>query len=64
MSTWTYGMLQEAISGTKSLDASDEKATRNLYELVSANGEIDEPSFHDAVSRNLKRGRFPAADRW
>ena len=34
------------------------KSTQSLYELVSAHGEIDEVSFHDAVSRNLKRGRF------
>ena len=45
-------------SGTKPLDESDEKSTQSLYELVSAHGEIDEVSFHDAVSRNLKRGRF------
>jgi hypothetical protein len=32
--------------------------SRRLYDVVSANGEIDEASFHDAVSRNLKRGRF------
>ena len=43
---------------TKPLDGSDEKTTRSLYELVSAHGEIDEASFHDTVSKNLKRGRF------
>ena len=58
MSTWTYETLQEAISRTKPLDSSDEKGTRRLYELVSAGGSIDEASFHDAVSRNLRRGRF------
>jgi hypothetical protein len=58
MSTWNYDTLQEAISRTKPLEASDGQGTRCLYELVSAKGEIDEASFHDAVSRNLKRGRF------
>lgn len=58
ISTWTYETLQKAIGHTKPLDGSDENTTRSLYELVSAKGEIDEASFHDAVSRNLKRGRF------
>ena len=58
ISTWTYETLQEAIRHTKPPDGSDENTTRSLYELVSAKGEIDEASFHDAVSRNLKRGRF------
>jgi len=58
ISTWTYETLQDAIRRTKPLDESDEKSTRSLYDLVSAHGEIDEVSFHDAVSRNLKRGRF------
>jgi hypothetical protein len=58
MSTWTYEVLQQAISRTKPIAGSDEQASRRLYELVSAKGEIDEVSFQDAVSRNLKRGRF------
>lgn len=58
MSTWTYERLQQAISSTKPLEGSDCNGTRNLYELVSAEGETDEVAFHDAVSRNLKRGRF------
>lgn len=58
LSTWTYDTLQDAISQTKPLDASDDQKTRRLYELVSAKGVIDEASFHDNVSRNLKRGRF------
>jgi hypothetical protein len=49
--------LQDAICRTKALDG-DENRTRSLNELVLATGEIDEASFHDAVSRNLKRGRF------
>ncbi len=58
MSSWTYEKLQQAINATKPLEGSGDTAGRNLYELVANNGEIDEASFHDAVSRNLKRGRF------
>ncbi len=58
MSTWSYEQLQEAISLTKPLEGQGEAATRNLYDLVSPDHQIDEVSFHDAVSRNLKRGRF------
>jgi hypothetical protein len=58
ISTWSYEALQEAISRTKSLDDPNSKATRRLYDLVAANNEIDEALFHDAISRNLKRGRF------
>ena len=58
MSYWTYESLQKAINLTKPIDPSDGEAERNLYKVVSAKGEIDEASFYDAVSRNLKRGRF------
>jgi hypothetical protein len=57
MSTWSYETLQAAVQRTKSLEGPDNEK-RSLYELASANGDIDEASFHDAVSRNLKRGRF------
>jgi len=58
MSGWSYEMLQEAIGRTRLLETSDEKKTRRLFEMVSSRGGVDEASFHDAVSRNLKRGRF------
>ena len=58
MATWNYETLQEAINLTKPLDASTEGKTRRLYDVVSARGETDEASFHDAVSKNLRRGRF------
>jgi hypothetical protein len=58
ISSWTYETLQEAIRRTKPLEGSDENTTRSLYEPVLPKGEIDEASFHDTVSRNLKRGRF------
>jgi len=51
ISSWTYEMLQEAINKTK-------PPKQKLYDLVSPNGDIDEASFHDSVSRNLRRGRF------
>ena len=58
ISTWTYEMLQNAIWRTKPAGTSKDKSRPSLYELVSTHGEIDEVLFHDAVSRNLKRGRF------
>ncbi len=58
ISTWTYEELQQAVSRTTRLGGPDAKPKQNLYEMVSVNGEIDEASFHDAVSRNLRRGRF------
>ena len=58
MSAWTYEILQKAIDRTKPLNTSGETESRNLYELVSLKGGIDESAFHDAVSRNLRRGRF------
>ncbi len=57
LSTWTYAALEGAIRQTTPLGSS-QKETRSLYELVSSTGEIDEALFHDAVVRNLKRGRF------
>jgi len=58
LSVWTYEQLQEAISRTKALEGSNRERQRSLYEAASANEEMDEASFHDAVSRNLRRGRF------
>lgn len=57
LSAWTYTKLEEAISHTKHPDGS-ERSARRLYEVVSARGENEEASFIDAVSRNLRRGRF------
>lgn len=58
LSNWTYEDLEHAISRTKSLDPSGSVTPRSLYDLACAENELDEASFHDAVSRNLKRGRF------
>jgi hypothetical protein len=58
ISSWSYEQLEQAISRTKPFEGSDAKTKQNLHEMVSVNCEIDEASFHDAVSRNLRRGRF------
>jgi hypothetical protein len=58
MSTWTYERLQEAVNRTKPLTKETEGGSRNLYELVCSRNELGEASFIDAVSRNLRRGRF------
>lgn len=50
--------MQAAIGRTTLLRGSNKEKAGSLYETVSARGEIDEASFVDAVSRNLRRGRF------
>ena len=57
LSSWSYEKLDDAIRRTRTLDGRGERS-RGLYATVSADGEIDEVSFIDAVSRNLRRGRF------
>ena len=58
MSNWNYEALQDAINRTKPVDASDGMATRKLYDVISGMSHRDESFFHDAVSKNLKLGRF------
>jgi hypothetical protein len=58
LSAWTYQKLQEAISRTTLFGGSNGEKTGSLYETVSSRGETDEAFFIDAVSRNLRRGRF------
>jgi hypothetical protein len=58
LSAWNYEKLQEAIGRAKFLDGLNKVKPRGLYEWVAAGSEIDEKSFIDAVSRNLRRGRF------
>jgi hypothetical protein len=55
LSAWTYGDLQAVISRTK---APDGEKMQSLYDAVSAKGDIDEASFIDAVSPNLRCERF------
>jgi len=58
MSTWSYEALEAAIGQARPIADTDETTPRKLYDMVSAKGTIDEVSFHDAVTRNLERGRF------
>jgi len=53
---WTYADLEKAIrSGHR---PEGEKISSGLFSLVSDNTELDEPSFIDAVTRNLRLGRM------
>lgn len=58
LSAGSYEDLQAAIAHAKHPDGSDGKLTGSLYDIVSARSGINEVSFHDAVSRNLRLGRF------
>ncbi len=58
LSAWTYEQLQEAINRAKPSAGLDWAQPQSLYEAASASEDMDEASFHDAVSRNLRRGRF------
>ena len=58
LSTWNYETLEEAIRRTKPYDGPSGAGPKHLYEYVAKLGDIDEASFIDAVSRNLRRGRF------
>jgi hypothetical protein len=55
MAKWNYTDLETAIRSGNRLD--DEKLNGGLFSLVSDNSELDEHSFSDAVSRNLRLGR-------
>ena len=57
LTTWNYESLESAIRRARPLDASTSTPVRSLFEIVSTAGEMDEVAFHDAVSRNLRRGR-------
>ena len=57
LTNWNYEKLESAISRANSLQNSSGTAAQKLFDMVSAGEEIDETAFHDAVSRNLKRGR-------
>jgi hypothetical protein len=56
--TWDYQTLEAAVNRSRTLGGGSAAKPRSLYEMVSQGSEIDEASFVDAVSRNLKRGRF------
>lgn len=52
MTTWSYAKFDDQIK------AAQGASPRSLFEIVSTAGEIDEVTFHDAVSHNLSCGRF------
>jgi hypothetical protein len=58
ISGWTYEKFEDAIRRAETVGEEPESTPRRLYDLAAARSEIDEAAFHDAVSRNLKRGRF------
>jgi hypothetical protein len=58
MTTGSYESLESAIRRARLLENPNGTSLRGLFEIVSTAGEMDEATFHDAVSRNLKRGRF------
>jgi hypothetical protein len=57
MAGWSFEDLEKAVNRTEALSGHP-KTGRRLYELVGKNEDVDEASFHDAISRNLTRGRF------
>lgn len=58
VSSWSYEQLEQAIRKATSAGGCGDIVKQSLFELAAQNGELDEATFHDAVSRNLKRGRF------
>lgn len=58
VATWDYERLESAIRRAKIHDQHDGITAYNLFEAVAKNAGSDEASFHDAISRNLKHGRF------
>ncbi len=58
MTTWTFELLESSIRRAKLFDSTNGNSTRSLFEIACGACEMDEVTFHDAVSRNLKRGRF------
>ena len=59
LSKWTYEGLQDAVYRSQAAGLGKGKP-RSLYEIAAAGNEIeiDEASFVDTVSRNLRLGRF------
>ena len=58
MKCWDYETLEKALRSSKAFGVASGTPSGCLYKMVSAGREIDEAAFHDAVSRNLRRGRF------
>lgn len=59
LTEWSYQELEDAIRRNPTfIQPNEENPPHSLYAKVAARAEIDEASFIDAVTRNLKRGRF------
>lgn len=56
LATWTYAELDGAVRKARAREEGD--AAKGIYELVGGDEALDEPSFVDAVSRNLRLGRL------
>lgn len=56
MSAWSYDDLDRAVG--KGVVADKSLLRKSLLEVASMEGDLDEPAFVDAVTRNLKLGRF------
>lgn len=56
MSAWSYEDLDQAVR--KGIVADKTVLGKSLLEVASINADLDESTFVDAVSRNLKLGRF------
>ena len=56
MSAWSYDDLDRAVR--KGVIADKSVLGKSLLEVASMDGDLDEPAFVDAVTRNLKLGRF------
>ena len=58
ISKWSYEKLEQAIGRTTPLEGDHHGDRLSLYERVTPTAELDEADFVDAVSRNLRLGRF------
>jgi hypothetical protein len=54
---WSYEEFEQAINRAKPADESG-PSKRSLYDRLAQKASIDEARLHDAVSRNLRCGRF------
>ena len=58
LSKWDYQRLDDAVIRTGVPNGTKPGERKGLYDRVANGREVDEARFHDAVSRNLRLGRF------
>jgi hypothetical protein len=58
LSRWSYSTLDAQVKAARAREKSGDPATTLFEAVSSANPNLDESQFVDAVSRNLKRGEF------